>query len=231
MTSQSLLVYQGLTLVPDDALHVHSITLSANVFLTGCSVLLEQLFLIYRFRNLTDSLYITFTLCFLVSIHTAVTLGGTIYVASHTQDASATGHVASIGNILRAVTDIAIAGSLVYALARVKTVDPSTKSIMHRVSVNTMSWGLVSALFTLATLILFFVDRSVSSVFFSCLGRVYSLTVLVNMTVHKVSRFKSPGVHTNGEIELQSAQFNSMCIDATTRPEQTRRISNDWQVE
>ncbi|KAK0457276.1 uncharacterized protein EV420DRAFT_516499 [Desarmillaria tabescens] len=158
------------------------------IILTVVSALLEQSFLIYRFRTLTNGVIITAILCVLVFTHAAVALISTVYSFSHS-DADPIGPntlgwiSVGVSYILSALADVAISSALVRSLGQFKIGSPVTKSLIRQASVKTMAWGFISAMTTLTVLILLYVTPSASTAVFLCSGRVYSLTVLIHMAL------------------------------------------------
>ncbi|KAJ7696680.1 hypothetical protein B0H17DRAFT_1052730 [Mycena rosella] len=88
--------------------------------------------------------------------------------------------VTAVGAILCAVMDLLIAACLGMKFFKLKTNHSSTPSLMRRIFVLSITSGAIVASTTLLMMILFLTGNIAFEFFFSCQGRVYALTLLVN---------------------------------------------------
>ncbi|KAF9041480.1 hypothetical protein BJ165DRAFT_1530199 [Panaeolus papilionaceus] len=80
-------------------------------------------------------------------------------------------------------TDILISSALIWQLHRTEILSPHTKSLIHRISTQTIKTGTIPCLFAMVVLITYlaYKDGSVSVCFAFMLGRVYTLTMLFTL--------------------------------------------------
>ncbi|PPR03734.1 hypothetical protein CVT24_007382 [Panaeolus cyanescens] len=80
-------------------------------------------------------------------------------------------------------TDILISAALIWQLHTTEVISPHTKSLIHRISTQTIKTGTIPCLFAMVVLITYlaYKDGSVSVCFAFMLGRVYTLTMLFTL--------------------------------------------------
>jgi len=85
----------------------------------------------------------------------------------------------SVGAITCGINDLLIASCLGYELFKLKA-QTSNSSVLHRVFILSITSGAIVATTTLLMMILFLKGNIAFDFFFSCQGRIYALTLLLN---------------------------------------------------
>ncbi|KAF8918440.1 hypothetical protein CPB85DRAFT_1430612 [Mucidula mucida] len=161
------------------------------VILSGISACTVQLFLAYRFWNLSKNAFITpfLALFSLASLGGAIANG--ITVIQHSTYAERNFNIKTVTIWLAsAVADISIACALVWRLQRANTTFRQTKTLIHRLTFTAIQTGSVTTALAILCLILYLINTELNITvgFGFCLGRVYSLTMLFNLTTRAKGR-------------------------------------------
>ncbi|KAJ6548751.1 hypothetical protein B0H19DRAFT_193208 [Mycena capillaripes] len=159
---------------------------SLTIFMTYCTAAVEQTILCHLFFSLTKNMLVTAFLSLLILAHMglAFTSGALILVLDSTFTAALKTTIAS--SVTCAAVDIFIAialGSRVWKLLSPIDVLPSRNSLARRFLLLSISAGLIVASNTLVMMALLLRDSPAFSFFFSCQGRVYTITLLANFLV------------------------------------------------
>ncbi|KAJ7582695.1 hypothetical protein C8J56DRAFT_227256 [Mycena floridula] len=150
----------------------------ANAF----SALLEQSFLVLRYWRLSQNKITTGILILLVFVHLAFAIISGTYIAAHPQYGFAFGDITNVGSVsLSAATDLLIGLAQLWTLQSFQSSFTSTKQLIRRVSLISSTSGMFCSFSSTVMLVLMFKQAQVFDLFFSCLGRVYSLTILINL--------------------------------------------------
>ncbi|KAJ7741316.1 hypothetical protein B0H16DRAFT_1032713 [Mycena metata] len=150
---------------------------------TGLSAVIEQTFMIHRYwkviRHTTWSAFIMF-LAVAHMVVTVVAIGlGEPYkrVLVHNVDTT------TISLIICTIADVLIALSMVWSLSGIDPVWRATQHLIRAVCIGALTTGAVVATITIlsmVTVVLNGLDHIIFAIFVSIMGRVYSLTILVN---------------------------------------------------
>ncbi|KAJ7616736.1 hypothetical protein B0H17DRAFT_1220211 [Mycena rosella] len=184
------------------SLQTATIPPSVTIFMTYCTASIVQLFLIHLYFVLIRNQLVTAFLGFLVAVHLGFSFAAGIMIFTEWFTAQ---HliftVAAVGAILCGLTDILIAGCLGTKFFNFKLEyrHGSTPSLIRRIFILSLTSGAIVASTTILMITLFVennIGKSFSSLlssleydnasgpafdfFFSCQGRVYALTLLVN---------------------------------------------------
>ncbi|KAF9495066.1 hypothetical protein BDN71DRAFT_900970 [Pleurotus eryngii] len=174
------------------------------IIATTCSASLEQSFLIFRFwklrhagsemqRQMRESaskrfqklpdIFMAGFLALLVCTHTGFALTSGILVSRNPVIAPEFAVAATtVARCVSGAADILVAIALVWQL---RTVDASfrpTQCLIRRLIANAIASGAIVAVTTLLLMVLFLVKALAFYIFFAILGRLYSITILVNLS-------------------------------------------------
>ncbi|KAJ6508339.1 hypothetical protein C8R45DRAFT_1089526 [Mycena sanguinolenta] len=174
--------------------------IDALLISTGLSALIEQTFLVHRYWMVTKNTIWSTFLMFLAVTHmslaiASVALGGPYkdwaihkgltIVRFSPYSAVFWGLTAPsrLAAIICTVADVLIALSMVWSLTGFDRISESTQYLVHSVCINALATGAIVATVTLLSMITLLVqplNRNIFGLFFVIMGRVYSLTILVN---------------------------------------------------
>ncbi|KAJ3982616.1 hypothetical protein F5890DRAFT_338594 [Lentinula detonsa] len=188
-------------------LSTHWSTLS-TVFTTYLASVLEQSFFLRRYWSISHNRIITSILAILIFSNAASAIAiatffqvnpvsiGTLELKENTPLASAA---------IMAATDISLAMVTIWKLKSVKTSRNATRALLHKVCFYIGAYGCVTAVSTSLLLAFWLTDLNGYTFVFRILGRIYSLTALVNFLLvyewraeaaKKLGAFHSPYSHT-----------------------------------
>ncbi|KAJ7490677.1 hypothetical protein FB451DRAFT_1220768 [Mycena latifolia] len=156
--------------------------LAALLYTTYAAALVEQYFLCNLYFLLTKNSLVTGFLALCVLTHTGFSYASATIVLAK-QSVFPAFLTTLIGAITCAATDILIAFCLCLKFWQMMTrcsPEAPTRSLVQRIMVMTISSGAIVALNTLIMMILLLKGSPVFQLFFTCQGRVYSLTLLRN---------------------------------------------------
>ncbi|KAJ7741392.1 hypothetical protein B0H16DRAFT_1035031 [Mycena metata] len=159
-----------------------SVPTSTTIFLTYLTAIVEQLFLCQLYFILSRKRVVTLVLIGLGAIHLSFSFAGGILLQTETSPFSGrlTFTITAVGAIMCAVNDFLIAGCLGYEMYKMKKSNSATPSVLRRLTILSITSGAIVASTTLLMMILLLKGSIAFSFFFSCQGRVYALTLLVN---------------------------------------------------
>ncbi|KAJ3781422.1 hypothetical protein GGU10DRAFT_109905 [Lentinula aff. detonsa] len=210
----------------------HWSTLS-TVFTTYLASVLEQSFFLRRYWSISHNRIITSILAILIFLNAASAIAiatffqvnpvsiGTLELKENTplfvmmvSSAITPGHCihfprTSASAAIMAATDISLAMVTIWKLKSVKTSRNATRALLHKVCFYIGAYGCVTAVSTSLLLAFWLTDLNGYTFVFRILGRIYSLTALVNFLLvyewraeaaKKLGAFHSPYSHTRSAI-------------------------------
>ncbi|KAJ3507646.1 hypothetical protein NLJ89_g6189 [Agrocybe chaxingu] len=179
--------------LPRDALW----TVPVSTFMISILAAIEELFLIDRCRKL-QPIIITGVLCGMVVAHVILSLYSGLFVVTHPDldpNFARFGNNAaapsiflfhdSISASLAATVDMFIPLALTWQLYKVTPAQIRRQRSLLDTVVNGISSGGVGGLVSFVLLVLFWTKAEVFWVFSNSMGRIYALTLLVNLIVSK----------------------------------------------
>ncbi|KIK66104.1 hypothetical protein GYMLUDRAFT_958437 [Collybiopsis luxurians FD-317 M1] len=155
--------------------------LPAIILCTYHVAMVEQVFFTYRYWQLTRKKIITMMVSALLFSHVAFAwiLGIVLMVNPRVTTFSL--DLTTIAATLCAATDLVIAVVMFRAMRSINTTYTATKNLLHRISIQSVACGVTTSISTIVMLSLL-VTHNLNPfvlVFYS-LGRLYTLTILVN---------------------------------------------------
>ncbi|KAJ6504628.1 hypothetical protein C8R47DRAFT_1102994 [Mycena vitilis] len=208
--------YGFLVFLVNDA--VGSLAICANVYLvlvesknlswpisvllisTALSALIEQTFLLHRYWMVTKNTLWSACIMLLSVMHLALAISAVALRGPHGERMAINGFtVTAIAAVICTVVDVLIALSMVRALLVIRPMSRSTKHLIRSVCINALATGVVVAAVTLLAMISTVVqslNRNIFGTFFAIMGRVYSLTILVNF-VQRNKQLPTNSVHVS----------------------------------
>ncbi|KAJ7160153.1 hypothetical protein C8R46DRAFT_1353923 [Mycena filopes] len=185
---------------------------------TVLSAFMEQSFLIYRYYTVAIGKVMSVFLVLLALAHLAFTV-----IAVRFGDLGSRplfdGKIAAIGAALCSAIDVLIALSICWSLSGIQPIWRSTQQLLRALCLNALASGAVVAAVTLLSSASSFVNgpkATVFTLFYASNGRIYSLTILVNIIIRNVQRDVENSVHVsqfNGDSVAPSRNYNP-----TTQP-------------
>ncbi|KAJ7461966.1 hypothetical protein FB451DRAFT_1404462 [Mycena latifolia] len=176
-TQLSLIVF------PDDLDSVELLKpLAALIYTTYATALVEQYFLCTLYFLLTKNLLVTALLALMVLAHLGLVFTSATLLLT-TQSVFDAFMTTLIGAIFCAGTDMLIAFCLCLKFWQMMTrcsPEGSTRSLIQRIMIMTISSGATTGLNTLIMMILLLKQSPAFQLFLTCQGRIYSLTLLGN---------------------------------------------------
>ncbi|KAJ7020743.1 hypothetical protein C8F04DRAFT_1274580 [Mycena alexandri] len=160
---------------------------SVTIFMTCWSATVEQAILCHIYLSLTRNRLVTMGLGLLILAHMglAFSSGVLILVLDSELTVTAALNTTTAASVTCAATDICIAiclASTAWKLLSPTDVIPQRDSLVRRFLLLCVSAGLIVALNTLIMIGLLLKHSAAFSFFFSCQGRVYSLTLLTKLS-------------------------------------------------
>ncbi|KAJ6622581.1 hypothetical protein B0H10DRAFT_1944492 [Mycena sp. CBHHK59/15] len=181
-------VYLSVLVFPEDPDSVTLLKpLSAIIFMTYSSAMVEQAFLCHLYFVLTQNITVTAFLGLLILVHTGFSFASAVLLLTTKEVLGFSFLTTTIGAITCAATDIFIAISLgikFWRMIQPLNKENSMRSSVRRILILTLSSGAIVASNTLIMMILLLKINPAFSFFFYCAGRVYSVTILGNFLVN-----------------------------------------------
>ncbi|TFK67730.1 hypothetical protein BDN72DRAFT_82456 [Pluteus cervinus] len=209
--------------VPDPRTPLFRWRFPITIITTSLAAMVEQYLLIHRFRTLSKSVFVSFIIGLLVVFHVSFNfLAGISMAIDPNFDFGpnlATVSV-TIATALCAFIDVLIPGALVLTLRKMKTSFHSTNGLIRRVSINVIASGLTVGLFGISVPLVFQLRSNGIPVVTGTFGRLYTLTVLVNLLLTNSSSSRTgenSGIHTDGDLENSVALSDSMLLTPVHR--------------
>ncbi|KAJ7060105.1 hypothetical protein C8F01DRAFT_1144009 [Mycena amicta] len=180
---------------------------SLIILMTYCSAAVEQAILCHLFFSLTNNIIVTAFLAILILAHLGLALASGALILVLDSERTAALNTATATSVTCAATDIFIAialSSRVWGFLSAADVIPSRDSFSRRFFLLSISAGVVVASNTLVMMILLLGHSDAFTFFFTCQGRVYSLTLLANFLVG--IPFRRDNTTTDGSTASRSPQ-------------------------
>ncbi|KAJ6508265.1 hypothetical protein C8R45DRAFT_966773 [Mycena sanguinolenta] len=149
-----------------------------TIFFTYSTAIIEQLFLCHLYFIITRKRVVALFLAFLGLVHIGFSFAaGTMLLATPTNRLVFT--ITGVGAITCGINDLLIASCLGYELFKLKA-RTSNSNVLRRIFILSITSGAIVATTTLLMMILFLKGNIAFDFFFSCQGRIYALTLLLN---------------------------------------------------
>ncbi|KAJ7701465.1 hypothetical protein B0H17DRAFT_1045535 [Mycena rosella] len=180
---------------------IHTLLLS-----TALSAFIEQTFLLHRYWKITRNTIASAFIMLLVLAHVAASIACVALEIHHMDYISVGPNMARIAAILCTAADILIALSMVWSMSGINPVWSSTQQLIRSVCINALTSGAIVATVTLlamVSLIVHNINASIFTLFFATMGRVYSITVLVNF-IHRTRPTAQNSLHITDAAQTQS---------------------------
>ncbi|KAJ6462800.1 hypothetical protein C8R47DRAFT_1239730 [Mycena vitilis] len=192
---------------------------SLTIFMTYCAAAVEQAILCHLYFSLTRNIFVTAFLGLLILAHMGLAFASGALILVLDSELSAALNTTTASSITCAATDVCIAialSSRVWRLLSPTDVISARDSLARRFLLLSVSAGLIVASNTLIMMSLLLRHSPVFSFFFSCQGRVYSVTLLTNFlvgitfrprsTTQATSTSRSPRHQPTSEIQFDAVQ-------------------------
>ncbi|KAJ7367359.1 hypothetical protein DFH08DRAFT_837270 [Mycena albidolilacea] len=191
-------MYLTVTLVPAPQWPVPVLLLS-----TALSALIEQFYMVHRYWIVTKNTVWSAFLLLLSVTHVAIAISSVSLGGPYKEYFVHNGlTMTTIAAIICTVADVLISLSMVWSLSGFEPVSQSTRQLIRSVAMNALATGIVVATVTalaMISLIVKSLNRNIFSLFFVIMGRVYSLTILMNFYQrHKQQQLVATSVHVTG---------------------------------
>lgn len=158
------------------------------VMLTYTSASVAQAFFCYRYWTIARNRWITGWITILITVHMVCSLVSCIVFVLHPTDSIATTVPFTIASsAICAGTDLTIAGFLAWTLSRIQSPYAVTRNLLRRVTIHALTCGFTTAFCTTLMSIFMFTAWNAFYTIFTILGRIYSLTILFNLILLKVT--------------------------------------------
>ncbi|KAJ7034266.1 hypothetical protein C8F04DRAFT_1234333 [Mycena alexandri] len=202
----------GLTILPDVTTNARFLAapLTVIIMTTYISSIIAQLFLCNLFYVLTGNLFMSGVLLILIFTHLAFSWASAITGLVTLEFTGIAFTETTVGAITCSVTDVVIAVSLAWKFwVMMKSTNPehSTRNLLQRILMLTVSSGVVCAGNTLITMILLLRGNSAFDFFFKCQGRVYALTLLGNFLLGIPGRTRQETSRTRTTVSTAPVVF------------------------
>ncbi|KAJ7152031.1 hypothetical protein C8R46DRAFT_483472 [Mycena filopes] len=178
---------------------------SLAIFMTYLSAAVEQAILCHLYFSLTKNKVVTLFLGVLILAHMGLAFATGALILVLDSELTAALNTTTANSVTCAAADICIAiclGSKAWKLLSPTDVIPQSDSLVRRFFLLCISAGLIVASNTLIMMGLLLKHSPAFSFFFSCQGRVYSLTLLTNFLVGVYFRRDS---RTNSSVTVPSS--------------------------
>ncbi|KAF7369853.1 hypothetical protein MSAN_00614300 [Mycena sanguinolenta] len=189
---------------------------SLTIFMTYCSAAVEQAFLCHLYFSLTKNILVTIFLSILVLAHMGLTFATGALILVLDSELGAALNTTTAGAVTCAATDLFIAialGTNVWKSLSPTDVLPARKSVARQFLLLFVSAGLIVASNTLIMMALLLKGSPAFSFFFSCQGRVYSLTLLANFLVGVYFRRDNSASSTDSPRRQQTSGVTGVVFD------------------
>ncbi|KAF7314522.1 hypothetical protein MKEN_00925300 [Mycena kentingensis (nom. inval.)] len=151
-----------------------------SILMTYSTAAVEQLFLCQLYFVMSRNRIISLLLVFIGVVHLGVSYAAGVMVVTTTIFKAVTFQVTAAGAIMCAINDLLIAAFLGYEFYKVQKRNSTLRTVWRRVFFLSLVSGAIVAFTTALMMILLLKGDIAFQFFFSCQGRVYALTLLVN---------------------------------------------------
>ncbi|KAJ3914616.1 hypothetical protein F5877DRAFT_82607 [Lentinula edodes] len=186
-----------------------------SVVVTYLAALLEQSYFLNRYWSISHNRTVTSVLALLVFSNPALAVSVTVFLTSRPLSDVALKlkeNTPLVSAAIMATTDISLAIVTITRLKSVRTSQNATQALLQKFCFYVGAYGCVTAVSTTVLLVFWLINLNGYSFVFRILGRIYSLTVLVNfLLVHEL----------RAEVAKQPAAFQfsrtRLRVSATSR--------------
>ncbi|KAJ6528920.1 hypothetical protein B0H19DRAFT_1194129 [Mycena capillaripes] len=165
------------------------------LFTTAVIAVLVQSFLLVRYWRFTRNIPLTLLNCFFIFVAFGGSFAAGVVTAMFPALAQRQKDTipATIWLVTEAMADLSIAAALLWQFKKAKPTFVKTRSVLHRLMALTIQTGTVTATVALAALITFLLKKetNVCVGIAYTLGRLYVLSLLVNLNVRRSGRSAS----------------------------------------
>ncbi|ESK91679.1 hypothetical protein Moror_10675 [Moniliophthora roreri MCA 2997] len=164
-------------------------TLPATILLTYTSSLIEQSFYVHRYWKISRNIFMTLIIVVFIVTHVVFGFISGIWTAIRPQIGFSFAVTATtVAAVLCSATDLVIAVCMAWKLKSIRTTYAQTQSLIRRMSIQAVTNGIITSTATIIMLVLLFTTINGFYVLFASLGRLYTLTVLINFIVLRGSK-------------------------------------------
>ncbi|KAJ4485357.1 hypothetical protein J3R30DRAFT_1346682 [Lentinula aciculospora] len=191
-------------------------TLPATILCTYHAALVEQVFFTYRYWQITRNKFITSLICAITAAHVALAWVLGIGLIMNPVVSQHGLNLTIIAATLCAATDLLIAITMFHTMRTIKTTYTATQSLLRRISIQSVACGSTTSIFTIIMVSLLVTHNlEPFTVIFDILGRLYTLTILINYI-----SLRKPIAHaTTGSTQRQPrSRSHSFAFGATHTP-------------
>ncbi|KAJ3998841.1 hypothetical protein F5050DRAFT_1125719 [Lentinula boryana] len=156
-------------------------TLPATILCTYHAALIEQVFFTYRYWQITHNKFVTLSISTLTALHVAFAWVLGIGLILNPVVSQSGLNLTIIAATLCAATDLLIAITTFHTMRKIKTTFSATQSLLRRISIQSVACGSTTSIFTIIMVSLLVTHNlEPFTVIFDILGRLYTLTILMN---------------------------------------------------
>uniref|UniRef100_A0A0W0FR98 DUF6534 domain-containing protein n=1 Tax=Moniliophthora roreri TaxID=221103 RepID=A0A0W0FR98_MONRR len=164
-------------------------TLPATILLTYTSSLIEQCFYVHRYWKISRNIFMTLIIVVFIVTHVVFGFISGIWTAIRPQIGFSFAVTATtVAAVLCSATDLVIAVCMAWKLKSIRTTYAQTQSLIRRMTIQAVTNGIITSTATIIMLVLLFTTINGFYVLFASLGRLYTLTVLINFIVLRGSK-------------------------------------------
>ncbi|KAJ7872209.1 hypothetical protein B0H13DRAFT_2669462 [Mycena leptocephala] len=207
--------------------------LAIQILMTYISSVVSQLFLCKLFYLLTGIKTVVVPLLVLIFVHLGFSWTSAILSLKNLGTGGLAFTTTTIGAITCAATDVIIAVCLAWKFWTMMSrtmPEHSTRSLLRRILILTVSSGALCAFNTLTMMILLLKNSGVFTFFFVCQGRVYALTLLGNFLVGTPGSNRSESTNGNGRFGTSVSNnvvvFRSMVVETVVSSNEQSKSSD-----
>ncbi|KAJ3868156.1 hypothetical protein EV359DRAFT_32830, partial [Lentinula novae-zelandiae] len=156
-------------------------TLPATILCTYHAALVEQVFFTYRYWRITRNKFVTLMISTITASHVAFAWVLGIGLIRDPVVSQSGINLTIIAATLCAATDLLIAIIMFHTMRTIKTTYTATQSLLRRISIQSVACGSTTSVFTIIMVSLLVTHNlEPFTVIFDILGRLYTLTILIN---------------------------------------------------
>ncbi|KAJ8081774.1 hypothetical protein PM082_007620 [Marasmius tenuissimus] len=151
---------------------------------TNLSIGAEQLYFTHRFwtlsRNGIAAGIISVSIILRVIFILILMIYSRVTVYAHVVPLT---RAAIVAATLSVVTDIVIAVISVWKMKKIRTAYDSTQNLLKKMMIYAVTCGILTALCTVVSIIITYVSLDAFNILFFAIGRIYTLTILLNLMI------------------------------------------------
>ncbi|KAJ7080502.1 hypothetical protein C8R44DRAFT_69505 [Mycena epipterygia] len=215
-TLGTLCVCANLFLFVVDGVHTLEWPVSTLIISSALSAIIEQTFLVHRYWKVTQNTFLSAFIMLVSASHVALSLASVVLGSPNVNYYIAPGvDMTALASIICTIADLLISLSMVWSLSGIKPVWRSTQHLIRSVCINALTSGIVVASVTLlamVTLLIQDLNRIFFTLFFAIMGRVYSLTVVVNFIHRNIRPTAVNSLYISDPGELSASALASVSV-------------------